>query len=189
MVEIDPLIERSLAELIFSAEGSSEAAELSHTTYAQPALFATQVALGRLYESWGLVPEAMAGHSVGEISAAHLAGVLSLGDAAKLVCSRGALMGALPEGGAMLAIEASEQEALELIAGKESELSLAAVNSPSSCVISGAEAAIDACEATWKEQGKRAKRLDVSHAFHSPLMEPMLEEFAELCEGLEFKTS
>ena len=86
----------------------------------------------------------------------------------------------------MLAIEASEQEALELIAGKESELSLAAVNSPSSCVISGAEAAIDACEATWKEQGKRAKRLDVSHAFHSPLMEPMLEEFAELCATLEF---
>ena len=187
IAEIDPLLGRSLAELIFSEEESSEAAELAHTTYAQPALFATQVALGRLYESWGLVPEAMAGHSVGEISAVHLAGVLSLGDAAKLVCSRGALMGALPEGGAMLAIEASESEAFELIAGKESELSLAAVNSPRSCVISGAEAAIDACEATWKEQGKRAKRLDVSHAFHSPLMVPMLEEFAGVCEELEFK--
>ena len=141
---IDPLIGRSLAELLFSAEGSGGAAELAHTTYAQPALFATQVALGRLYGSWGLKPEAMAGHSVGEISAAHLAGVLSLGDAAKLVCSRGALMGALPSGGAMLAIEATEQEALELIAGKEEELSLAAVNSPTSCVISGAGAAIDA---------------------------------------------
>ena len=185
---IDPLIGRSLKRLVFSKEGSKQAKKLAHTTYAQPALFATQVALGRLYESWGLVPEAMAGHSVGEISAAHLAGVLSLGDAAKLVCSRGALMGALPEGGAMLAIEATEREALDLIAGKDAELSLAAINSPSSCVISGAEAAIDACEATWKEQGKRAKRLDVSHAFHSPLMEPMLEEFAELCEGLEFKT-
>src|SRR5262249_15031449 len=92
--EVDPLIDRALAELIFSEEGSKEATELSHTTYAQPALFATQVALGRLYESWGLTPEAMAGHSVGEISAAHLAGVLSLADAAKLVCSRGALMGA-----------------------------------------------------------------------------------------------
>jgi pimaricinolide synthase PimS1 len=185
--EIDPLIDHSLAELIFSAEGSSEAIELSHTTYAQPALFATQVALGRLYESWGLTPEAMAGHSVGEISAAHLAGVLSLKDAAKLVCSRGALMGALPEGGAMLAIEATEAEALELIAGKESELSLAAINSPTSCVISGSEAAIDACEAAWKKQGKRAKRLDVSHAFHSPLMEPMLGEFAEVCASLDFQ--
>ncbi len=185
--EVDPLIGRSLAELIFSEEGSSEASELAHTTYAQPALFATQVALGRLYESWGLTPEAMAGHSVGEISAAHLAGVLSLKDAAKLVCSRGALMGALPEGGAMLAIEATETEALELIAGKESDLSLAAINSPSSCVISGVESAIDECEATWKEQGKRAKRLDVSHAFHSPLMEPMLEEFGEVCASLDFK--
>ena len=83
---IDPLIGRSLKRLVFSKEGSKQAKKLAHTTYAQPALFATQVALGRLYESWGIVPEAMAGHSVGEISAAHLAGVLSLGDAAKLVC-------------------------------------------------------------------------------------------------------
>jgi pimaricinolide synthase PimS1 len=185
--EIDPLIDRSLKKLIFSEEGSEQAEALSHTTYAQPALFATQVALGRLYESWGMKPEAMAGHSVGEIAAVHLAGVLSLKDAARLVCSRGALMGALPEGGAMLAIEASGQEALELITGKEAELSLAAINSPTSCVISGTESAIDACEATWKAQGKRAKRLDVSHAFHSPLMEPMLEEFGQVCESLDFQ--
>ncbi|HWA54139.1 MAG TPA: type I polyketide synthase [Solirubrobacterales bacterium] len=185
--EIDPLIDRSLKELVFSEEGSEEAKLLDHTTYAQPALFATQVALGRLYASWGLEPQAMAGHSVGEISAAHLAGVLSLKDAAKLVCARGALMGALPSGGAMLAIEATEQEALELIEGKEAELSLAAVNSPTSCVISGVAEAIDACEATCREQGRRVKRLDVSHAFHSPLMEPMLEQFSEVCESLSFK--
>ncbi len=184
--EIDPLIGRSLKQLVFSSEGSKEASELSHTTCAQPALFAMQTALARLYESWGLRPQAMAGHSVGEISAAHLAGILSLQDAAKLVCARGSLMGALPEGGAMVALEATEEETLELIAGRESELSLAAVNSPRSCVVSGAEAAIDACEAAWKERGRRAKRLDVSHAFHSPLMEPMLEEFAEVCAGLEF---
>ncbi len=185
---IDPLIGRSLAELILSEEGSKEAQELSHTSHAQPALFATQVALARLYESWGLRPQAMAGHSVGELSAAHLAGVLSLADATRLVCSRGALMGALPEGGAMLAIEATEEEAFELIAAREAELSLAAINSPSSCVISGVEAAIEECEAAWKEQGRKSKRLDVSHAFHSPLMEPMLEEFAEACASLDFQT-
>ena len=187
LAQIDPLLDRSLAELIFCEEGSEEAADLSNTAYAQPALFATQVALARLYESWGLKPEAMAGHSIGEISAAHLAGVLSLSGAARLVCARGSLMGALPAGGAMLAIEATEREALALIAGREPELSLAAINSPSSCVISGAQEAIDACEAAWKEQGKRAKRLDVSHAFHSPLMEPMLEEFAEVCASLDFQ--
>jgi acyl transferase domain-containing protein/acyl carrier protein len=183
--EIDPHLGRSLEALVFSEPGSEEAELLDHTTYAQPALFATQVALARLYASWGLEPEAMAGHSVGEISAAHLAGILSLGDAARLVCSRGALMGALPEGGAMLAVEATEREALELVAGGEAELSLAAVNSPRSCVVSGAAAAIEECEAAWKELGKRAKRLDVSHAFHSPLMDPMLGEFAEACESLE----
>jgi len=183
--EIDPHLDRSLEELIFGEPGSEEAELLDHTTYAQPALFATQVALARLYASWGLEPQAMAGHSVGEISAAHLAGVLSLADAARLTCSRGALMGALPEGGAMLAIEATEPEALELIAGREAELSLAAVNSPRSCVVSGVAEAIDRCEAAWKELGRRAKRLDVSHAFHSPLMEPMLGEFAEACASLE----
>ncbi len=96
-------------------------------------------------------------------------------------------MGALPKGGAMLAIEATEREALKLIAGREQELSLAAINSPTSCVISGTESAINACEAAWKGEGKRAKRLDVSHAFHSPLMEPMLEEFGEVCASLDFK--
>jgi acyl transferase domain-containing protein len=184
--EIDPLIERSLAELVFSEPGSAEAELLDHTTYAQPALFATEVALYRLLESFGLLPDLLAGHSVGEIAAAHLAGVFSLPDAAKLVCARGALMGALPEGGAMLAIEATEEEALQLIAGKERELSLAAVNSPSSCVISGDEEAIAAAEAACKGEGKKAKRLEVSHAFHSPLMEPMLEQFAAVAKGLAY---
>jgi pimaricinolide synthase PimS1 len=107
--EIDPLIGRSLKALIFSEPGSEEAGLLGHTTYAQPALFATEVALHRLLESLGLTAELLCGHSVGEIAAAHVAGVLSLADAAKLVCARGALMGALPEGGAMLAIEAADE--------------------------------------------------------------------------------
>ncbi|HWA53659.1 MAG TPA: type I polyketide synthase, partial [Solirubrobacterales bacterium] len=186
--EIDARIGRSLKQLIFSQPGSIEAALLDHTTYAQPALFATEVALYRLLESRGLTPDLLAGHSVGEIAAAHVSGVLSLADAAALVCARGALMGGLPEGGAMLAIEATEAEALESIAGRERELSLAAVNSPASCVISGAAEAIEQVDSHWREQGRKSKRLAVSHAFHSPLMEPMLEPFAEVAKGLDLRT-
>jgi pimaricinolide synthase PimS1 len=184
--ELDRHLDRSLAGLIFSEPGSAEAALLDHTAYAQPALFATGVALFALLESLGLAPDLLAGHSVGEITAAHLAGVLDLPDAARLVCARGALMGGLPEGGAMLAIEASEPEALALIEGREAEVSLAAVNSPRSCVISGTEEAIAALEAQWREEGHKAKRLAVSHAFHSPLMEPMLTDFAEVAGDLHY---
>ncbi len=184
--EIDPLIGRSLKALILSEPGSEEAGLLDHTTYAQPALFATEVALYRLLESKGLRPDLLTGHSVGEITAAHLSGVFDLPDAAKLICARGALMGALPAGGAMLAIEASEAEASELISGQEEALSLAAVNSPASCVISGSEEAIAGAEASWQGRGQKTKRLAVSHAFHSPLMEPMLAGFAELAATLTY---
>ncbi len=184
--QIDPLIGRSLSELIFSAPGTEAARLLDHTTYAQPALFATELALYRLLESLGLTAELLCGHSVGEITAAHLAGVFSLADAAKLICARGALMGELPAGGAMLAIEATEAEALASIEGSEAELSLAAVNSPSACVLSGAEEAVQALEAHWREAGRKTKRLAVSHAFHSPLMEPMLEPFAALARTLTY---
>ncbi|MGV1080863.1 MAG: type I polyketide synthase, partial [Candidatus Nanopelagicales bacterium] len=185
--QIDPLIGRSLAELIFSEPGSPEAELLAHTTYAQPALFATEVALYRLLEDRGLAPDLLCGHSVGEIAAAHVAGVLSLADAAKLVCARGALMGALPEGGAMLAIEAAEEAVIASIAGREDELSLAAVNSPDACVISGGEGAIAELESHWRGEGKKTKRLEVSHAFHSPLMEPMLAEFGQLARSLAYQ--
>ncbi len=184
--QIDPLIGRSLSELIFSAPGTEAARLLDHTTYAQPALFATELALYRLLESLGLTAELLCGHSVGEITAAHLAGVFSLADAAKLICARGALMGELPAGGAMLAIEATEAEALASIEGSEAKLSLAAVNSPSACVLSGAEEAVQALEAHWREAGRKTKRLAVSHAFHSPLMEPMLEPFAALARTLTY---
>ncbi|HEY2334568.1 MAG TPA: type I polyketide synthase, partial [Solirubrobacterales bacterium] len=185
--QIDTHLGRSLKDLVFCEPDSPEGKLLGHTACAQPALFATEVALYRLLEDKGLIPELLAGHSVGEISAAHLAGVLDLPDAAKLVCTRGALMGALPEGGAMVAIEASEQEALESISGQERELSLAAVNSPRSCVVSGAEEAVARAESHWQEQGRKTKRLAVSHAFHSPLMEPMLAEFEAVARGLSLQ--
>ncbi len=182
---IDQRIDHSLKELIFSEPGSAEAKLLDHTTYAQPALLATGLALHRLFESFGLTPDLLTGHSVGEITAAHIAGVFSLQDAAKLISARGKLMGELPEGGAMLAIEATEQETLESIEGKEESLSLAAVNGPKACVISGDEKAIANVEAHWQEQDRKTKRLVVSHAFHSPLIEPMLDSFAEVVDSLD----
>jgi acyl transferase domain-containing protein/acyl carrier protein len=182
--EIDQHLDLPLKDLLFSTEGSKEAELLDHTTYAQPAFFATELAIYRLLESFGLKPDLLTGHSVGEIVAAHISGVFSLEDAAKLISARGALMGALPEGGAMLAIEATEAETLESIEAKEAELSLAAVNGPKACVISGDEKATAQLEAHWQEQGRKTKRLTVSHAFHSPLIEPMLEPFSAVVSSL-----
>jgi polyene macrolide polyketide synthase len=184
---LDRHLDCPIVELAFSEPGSKEAELLDHTTYAQPALFATEVALYRLLESFGLKPDLLAGHSIGEIVAAHLAGVVSLADAAVLVCARGRLMGDLPEDGAMLAIEATEEEASESLAGREELLSIAAVNGPRAVVISGDAGAIARLEACWQEQGRKTKRLAVSHAFHSPLIEPMLEEFSAVVEGLELR--
>ena len=183
--QLDAHLERSLKEIVFAA-GKKAQAVLDDTTYAQPALFAIEVALFEALSKRGLVPDLLTGHSIGEIAAAHVAGVFDLPDAAKLVAARGRLMGALPKGGAMAAIEASEEEIAESIDGREEELSIAAVNGPTATVISGTAEAVEAVRAHWEEQGRRTKQLAVSHAFHSPLMEPMLEEFAEVAGSLAF---
>ena len=186
LAEIDSHLDLSLGDLLFAEPGSEQAKLLDHTTYAQPALFATHLALHRLLGSWGLAPDLLTGHSVGEISAAQISGVLSLSDAAKLICARSTLMGALPSGGAMLAIQASEAQVAEAIEGKEAELSIAALNGPASTVISGKAEAIEAQESLWQERGAKTKRLAVSHAFHSPLIEPMSEAFAEVAGELSY---
>jgi acyl transferase domain-containing protein/short-subunit dehydrogenase/acyl carrier protein len=187
LAALAPHMERSLAEVLWAAEGTPEAALLDRTAFAQPALFATEVALARRLEALGLTPALLAGHSIGGIAAAHLGGVFSLADACALVAARGRLMEALPPGGAMVAIEATEDEAQDAIAGLEEALALAAVNGARAVVVSGEEEALEQVRAGFGERGRKTKRLAVSHAFHSPLIEPMLEEFAAVVSGLELR--
>jgi pimaricinolide synthase PimS1 len=172
-----------LLSIMFAEEGSSEAELLDRTSFAQPALFALEVALFRLWEHWGLRPDLLIGHSVGELAAAHVAGVLSLEDACTLVVARGQLMHALPPG-AMVVVEASEDELESVL---DDEVDIAGLNEPMSTVISGEEQAVLAVQARFADRGRRTLRLNVSHAFHSRWMEPMLDEFGELARTLSFE--
>ncbi|MDG9715513.1 type I polyketide synthase [Streptomyces sp. DH24] len=173
-----------LRAVLFADADRPEAALLDRTGYAQTALFAVQVALAELLRSWGVTPDAVLGHSIGEVAAAHTSGVLELADAARLVAARARLMQALPGGGAMAAVEADPDD---IVPWLPDGAVIAAVNGPGAVVVSGSESAVNAVLDRAREHGRRVTRLRVSHAFHSPLMEPMLAEFAAVAAGLTYR--
>ncbi|MBX9645645.1 MAG: SDR family NAD(P)-dependent oxidoreductase [Xanthobacteraceae bacterium] len=180
---LDPLLQRPLRDLLFD---QSIPSQLDQTGFTQPALFALEYALSEMWRAWGVVPHVAIGHSVGELVAACVAGAISLEDALSLTAERGRLMQSLPVGGAMAAVNAPESLVAAAMQGQEKTLAIAAINGPEQSVISGDAAAVRALSSRFIEQGIRCQALEVSHAFHSPLVDPMLDAFEAAASKVVF---
>ncbi|MEM1241177.1 MAG: SDR family NAD(P)-dependent oxidoreductase [Cyanobacteria bacterium P01_H01_bin.26] len=173
----------SLLEILYPSSVVNSQRSIHDTLYTQPALFAIEYALAKLWQSWGIQPDYVLGHSIGEYVAACMAGVFSLEDGLKLITARGRLMQSLPSGGGMAAVIASQEQLTELLLDG---VEIAAVNGPQNTVISGELAALDSFVTTLEAQDFKVKRLKVSHAFHSELMEPMLAEFKQVAQTVSY---
>ncbi len=183
-----PLMGQSLLELLYPAERDAQArARLDETGFTQPALFALEYALAQVWLQWGVRPDFVMGHSVGEFVAACVAGVFTLEEGLELIATRARLMQSLPTGGAMAAVSAERAEVEALLSGYDGQVSIAAFNGPRNIVISGREAAVKDCVAELTRQGKRGTMLRVSHAFHSALMDPILAAFERAVQKVRFQ--
>jgi acyl transferase domain-containing protein/NADPH:quinone reductase-like Zn-dependent oxidoreductase/acyl carrier protein len=181
--EFHSVEQRSLLDVMF---GWADNANIDDTRWTQPALFALEYALARLWMSWGVQPTALIGHSVGEVVAACIAGVLSLDDAIRLVAARGALMDALPRTGSMVALRASETQASELLRPFQTTVAIAAINGPGDIVVSGRREDVNAVIKEAARQGIKTQPLKVSHAFHSPEMDAVLQDFDAVARKAAF---
>jgi acyl transferase domain-containing protein len=182
---LDARLPQPLLAVLFAPSGATS--PIDDTEFTQPALFAVEYALAQLWMSWGVRPSAVMGHSVGEYVAACIAGVFSLDDALLLIAERGRLMGQLPRDGAMVSVPADEARVAAAIAPWSHDVSIAAVNGPASVVISGLTSSVDAAAARLEAQGIKTTRLNVSHAFHSPLMRPMIAAFSAVAASVRFR--
>ncbi|MFQ2845778.1 acyltransferase domain-containing protein, partial [Mycobacterium paragordonae] len=186
--EFDNLIDEPLRTIVFAEPESKLAQLLDQTAYTQAALFAVEVALFRLLQSWSMEPDFVLGHSIGELSAAHIGGVLSLKDAVTLVAARGRLMQKM-QPGKMVSIRASSAEVSTSLVGHESELSIAAINGPNATVVSGAEAAVLEIAKQWRGRGRRLKLLPTDRGFHSPHVDTILDDLRDAISSLQFHNS
>lgn len=182
-----PLLAPDLKTCMFAAEGTADAEWLNQTGHTQPALFSIGYALSELWRSWGIEPGIVLGHSIGELTAMCVAGGLSLDDAVTVVAARGRLMQALPAGGTMTSIMTTEARVAEAVHDCRDRVSIAAINGPQQVVISGEAAAVTAIAERFAAEGVRTRSLVVSHAFHSPLMQPMLDEYRAVLRNVRFR--
>jgi len=180
-------LEKPLLEVIYPEANVYGDLLLNETAYTQPALFALEYSLAELWKSWGVKPHAVMGHSVGEYSAACVAGVFSLEDGLKLIAERGRMMQVMPRNGEMVSLQTSEERVISAIANDTDDVSIAAINGPRSIVISGKSETIRRISDMLKNEGVKVKKLEVSHAFHSPLMEPMLADFEKTLNSVSFR--